>query len=486
MYSLTLKRDSERGSVLIVALLFAVVIAISLTSYIALANNSLKQASRSFYASSAVNLAEAGMEEAIACFNKLDLVPVGTPEDAWPGWTLNNTNYDASTSPFTPAATRTFTSFTPGPGASAIVKVFAQHYKGATETGPDPKIVVQSTITQNDGPPIQKIIEVTLRKRTLFGSGVTSILDVTSTGGGISVQSWDSDPDDNPSTPAVYYDELTNKTANATMASTQGNIDLGGGTKVFGYAKVSPAHTIIGRAMDLTEYEDPDRKSYDYDATFSMESAPTALNTISGNITNSRTFPDLVNHTPVTVGGQTVYRYQFNANKIDLGGSDNIKILPNTNVVFILTGSGDNVKVAGNAYFQIQAGASLHIYARGDVTLGGGGLLNDNFSASTFRIYGTNTTPYNTTGYQSVKVAGTSEFRGVIYAPNAYCEIKGGGSEGRFVGAVVGRRIHFNGDTEFVFDEEINDLTKPDYAVRQWKELQAQSERVLYNSVWSF
>jgi hypothetical protein len=493
MCSFALKQHSERGSVLIVAMCFAAIIAISLTSYIALATNSLKQSSRSFYASSAVNLAETGLEEAIACFNKLDDVPVGTPEAAWTGgWTLNNTPYDASASPFTPAATRIFTGFNAGPGATGTVKVFAQHFTGATLTGPDPKIVAQTTITQPDGPPIHKFIEVTLRKRSLFGNGVTSILDVSSTGGTISIKSWDSDPDNDPATAAIPYD-ITRKTANATVASTQGNIDLGGGTHVEGFAMVSPGHSIaaITHGTDTT-VNDPDRQTYDYDASFTKEDAPTGvlMNTITANVGTSKIFPDLATDNPATVGGN-LYYYNFGSlYDINLSGGDNIQILAGKDVVFVLNKTGsspraNSVNTGGSAYINIQAGATLTIYAAGDVTLAGGGLLNDNFSASTFRLYGTNTVPWSASGDQIFKVAGSSEFRGVIYAPNGLVEIKGGGSDGRFIGAVVGRRIAFNGNTEFIFDEQINDLTKPDYAVRRWKELQHASERALYSSAFN-
>ena len=65
-----------------VALIFALLIAISLTSYISLANNSLKQASRSFYASSGMNLAETGLELAGVCFNHLDGASPGEPPAA--------------------------------------------------------------------------------------------------------------------------------------------------------------------------------------------------------------------------------------------------------------------------------------------------------------------------------------------------------------------------------------------------------------------
>src|SRR5437870_3803842 len=65
---------ASRGSVLITALILAAIIAISLTSYIKLALNSLTLADRSFYQNAAVNLTEVGIEEAMYCYNQLDNV----------------------------------------------------------------------------------------------------------------------------------------------------------------------------------------------------------------------------------------------------------------------------------------------------------------------------------------------------------------------------------------------------------------------------
>ena len=61
----------QRGAFLIVAMVFAAAIAIVLASYLTLGRTSLKLAHRSFFASDATNLAEAGLEEALYCFNQM-------------------------------------------------------------------------------------------------------------------------------------------------------------------------------------------------------------------------------------------------------------------------------------------------------------------------------------------------------------------------------------------------------------------------------
>src|SRR5687768_3116207 len=60
---------SNRGSVLVVALVFAAILAISLTSYLRLSLNSGKLANRSFYMNAAQNLVDTGLERTLWCLN---------------------------------------------------------------------------------------------------------------------------------------------------------------------------------------------------------------------------------------------------------------------------------------------------------------------------------------------------------------------------------------------------------------------------------
>lgn len=58
-------------------------------------------------------------------------------------------------------------------------------------------------------------------------------------------------------------------------------------------------------------------------------------------------------------------------------------------------------------------------------------------------------------------------------------------SGGRFVGAVIGKTVTFNGNTELIFDEAVNDVKRPNYGVAQWKELQSAEERAVYAAALS-
>src|SRR4051812_13002715 len=72
----------QRGSVLIVALIFAAAIAISLASYLRLASTASKISYRSHYAGVAMNAAESGLEQAMWSINKQKVANAS----AWTGW----------------------------------------------------------------------------------------------------------------------------------------------------------------------------------------------------------------------------------------------------------------------------------------------------------------------------------------------------------------------------------------------------------------
>src|SRR5688572_20631103 len=89
------RTSAERGSVLITALIFSIIIGITLMSYIRLSSNSLKLAHRTFFADAVTNLAEAGTEEAVWAFNQMgNSTNASVVASAWSGWTLSQTVAD--------------------------------------------------------------------------------------------------------------------------------------------------------------------------------------------------------------------------------------------------------------------------------------------------------------------------------------------------------------------------------------------------------
>src|SRR5688572_14930600 len=378
-------RDS-RGSVLLVAAMFAALIGLTLATLIKLGNNSLKMASRSFYANSAINLAETGLELAVACINQ----PSGTaPEVAWDGWTR-----DDSTGTFTPSATRTFTGFDVGPSATGSIKVWVHHYAGGV--GVTPKIVAEATITQFDGPSITKTIEVTLTKRALLGDGISAIEDVTVNGGNLQARSWNSNPDNSDATPPEAYPGTLGETANVTVGSVSGDIDLGGG-EIWGYAKVSEGNDLergIVHGLSTT-LDDPDRRSYDFDAQFPTPEAPSAaMIEMTSSVTSTIIFPR-AGDSPTTVGSQEIFYYRFDGSEnLRFTNDETLTIAAGKNVVFVMTShetaAQGAISISGtSAGIYIEAGATFNIYTNGDVALDGTGVANANTHTKSVMVWGT-------------------------------------------------------------------------------------------------
>lgn len=76
---LLLRSSRRRGSVLIVALLFSLVIAISLASFLNISTQASQLSYRTFYQGVAMNIAESGLEQALWEINK-------DSSYAWSGW----------------------------------------------------------------------------------------------------------------------------------------------------------------------------------------------------------------------------------------------------------------------------------------------------------------------------------------------------------------------------------------------------------------
>jgi len=170
VFSRTGNRATERGGVLITAMIFAFIIGMILVGYVKLSTNSFKMAHRTFYADAANNLAEAGTEEAVWSFNKLGASSSASAiSAAWSGWTLGNTvadaNVDTAGDGYTSTPTVTI-SGGGGTGATAVATL-ATSYK--TEGGVEvPHVQIGSVTITN------------------HGTGYTSAPTVTLNGGGAS------------------------------------------------------------------------------------------------------------------------------------------------------------------------------------------------------------------------------------------------------------------------------------------------------------
>lgn len=103
----------------------------------------------------------------------------------------------------------------------------------------------------------------------------------------------------------------------------------------------------------------------------------------------------------------------------------------------------------GSARLEISPGGSLKIFCTGDFKLSGGGLINNTGRPENFQLY---------LSGDEVKLAGGSEFCGVVYAPYADADITG--SHEFFGSIVVGGEVHGTGSTRYHYDEALKELVQ--------------------------
>ena len=450
--------DSTRGAVLIVALLLASIIAISLGSYLALSRNSLKMANRSFYNTASMNIAETGIEEALWSFNQ---VATGTSlGDAWQGWDYS----DGVT------AKRTFTNFNLSGATQAAVKVYVTNYNPAS--GAQPIVVAEATITiPFESRTVTKSIETTLRRRSKFAMGLVAKNQLTFNGNNASVDSWNSDPDNDPSTAAVPYSAAV-KRDNGSVGSTSvavGSVAVNN-ADIWGFASVGSSGSSglsVGTngtvAAFLTNGSptpagtvDTTRVATDFTANFDPVSDPTIGTVIT-----------TVGATLGTAGTTTTFRF---------GGQINSDLTIAGNGTVILTaGPGATaIRLTGLDGLNIPAGSSLTIYTAADIMIAGNGILNGNSQPTSFQLWGTSTSGFA----QSLEIKGNGALKGVTYAPNGNVRITGNGD---VMGSVVANNITVVGNALFHYDESLANWggTNP-FGVVKWRELTTAADRAVY------
>ena len=456
-------------------MLLASVISLSLASYLRLSLNSLSLADRTFYSTSALNLAELGLEEALYCLNQLD--NVSTPASAWSSsatgitWTIAADNSVSAT--LTPAA--------PGPGYTAVVKVYCTHFNPSGT----PVVVSRAILTPLRGPTLEKWLEVTLRKRSLFANGMVARNTIIWNGGNAAADSWNSDHDNNPGTAGVAYGSTSGPVrASATVGTpnaTNGAVDVGGGVVrgriMTAGGTVSHSSGAVLSSTTTGSGWDASLISSDFSATFPPVTVPNPP-LLNKNAVTSFTpiaFPStLPRGTDVAWNG--VYYYEIASNYgLNAGGAASNKLTINGPVVFLATnhvGTSPNlIDLAGNASIALTTTGTLKIYTSGNIEASGNGMTNANAAPTTLQIYGTNPTP----GGQTIRFVGNGSSSAAIYAPNATFQLRGNGN---LFGAVVANTINLNGNAAFHYDESLGTTTSGNpFGIIRWRELQSSTER---------
>ncbi len=444
----------SRGSVLIVALMICALIALTLGSYLSLNLNSTRQAKRAFHNSAALNLAEAGAEEAVWSFNRA----TAGHDNAWTGWSDDGT-----------AAWRKFTGFDFAANTTGSVKVYA------TTTNPPPgatpKIIALASVNPPEGNPVTRMIEVTLRRRSYFSAGLVAKESLIFNGNNTTVDSWDSDPDGDPATPAIPYDPAVRRDGGSIASvSVLNTAMLINQADIWGYVYTGGAQPQVGSHGSIRGANtapdiliDPSRIATDFNAEFPTVAAPT-----------DGTYITTVGHTLGTPGLVTSWRCPA----ISLNGNKTLTIRGHVTLVLTAGPGVPALEVTGNAAILIPDGSSLTLYAEGDIKIAGNGLGNANAQPISCLIWGTGTAP----GAQALQIAGNGALKTVVYAPNAILKINGNGD---VMGSMIAQEITLVGNAAFHYDEALSrrEHNTP-YGITKWREISTAAGRAGYEDLF--
>ncbi len=461
---------SERGSLLIVAMIMCAVIGISIASYIRLGVQSQKISNRALYNNGAINLAERGMEEAMYSINKM----VNDATYTWSGWSVVNSGADAQ---------RKWTGYAFDQNATGVVRVYVERYQGATA----PTIIARSTVTLGGAAsaPIEKWIKVTLAMTSKFANGLVAKDRITFNGNNASVDSWNSDPDNDPATASLKYSSTT-KNDNGSVGSVSvsvnsvsvNNADIWGYVATGGSPASVGSNGLVGPWGTASGTIAPGHSSTDFAASFDNVTPPAAysytpIGAISGNTT-----------LPGAVGAAADGKYYIECPSVIFNNAA-LTISAGKEVVLKLTSTSDAIKIGGGSgAINVAATGKLVIYTAGDVTVAGNGIMNGGSDVATanqplnFQIWGT-----KTSGTQSIDIKGNGALSGIIYAPFGSVKINGNGDVS---GSVVANDITVVGNAAFHYDESLGNFGGNPFRVAAWTELTSATDRAAYSSKLSF
>lgn len=464
-----LPRD-ERGSLLIVAMLLTLAIAISLASFLKLGQTNLRISNRAFYANASMNLAESGLEQAMWSIGKA----IDGDASAWTGWTVSGAD-----------AWRTFSGFNFDANSTGQVRVYVRNHNLALA----PAIIARATITPATGDPIEKWIMVSLFQRSMFANGLVAKDTLTFSGGNAEVDSYDSRLGGyNANLGGGKYNKYARGSAGSASVNVSsftlsnsaiyGSVSIG--SSDYSGLSVGP-NGLVGDFSASKGSVDYSRVTTDFTTNFDDAVAPTTAGYTIGGI-GSTTLPR-GGDVPAADG-----KYYYNSSGISISGnaSKKLNIKSGEQVVIRITAPAGSagIDVKGQASINVLTGSTLEIYTHSNVSIAGRGVANSNDPAAFF-LYSTKAS--GSSGVQNIKVAGNGQLSAVVYAPNAELSMNGGGSSGQVMGAAVANTISVTGGSTFHYDEALASLTSGNpFGVSKWSELTTATQRSVYKGIMSF
>jgi hypothetical protein len=423
---------TERGSMLLTAMLFAIALAVVLGSYLTLSRTTLKVAHRSYFANDATNLTEAGLEEALYRFN---LMGTGTaPATAWTGWTISGNN-----------ASFTLPTFNRDQNAIGIVKVYVIGYNGSTAA---PMIIAQATITPfYGGAPVMKTVQLALKYDFTPHYGLVALSGLTLNNTTFA-DSFNSNPSNSPTGPWAAYPG-TGATSRNTTVVLAGSVTVATALGIKGDLKLG-----TGVATPAGKYTGT--LTTGYSAAFPLPVYPTA-GSVSQSYNLAATIPATLprgGDLPAADG-----RYYYFCSGATIG---TVAITAGKNVTIVGTTTGMSTGLT------IGSLGSCIIYMDKPVVLASGKTINDTNWAGALQIY-TNTAVAST-------FANNSRITACLYMPLAALTATGAGASSTLTGYFVAKTITASNAQAFHFDEALlstGNIWKP----AGWLELQSAADK---------
>ncbi len=439
---------SERGSVLLTAMLVAIVLGAGLVGYLALSFNSLRLAQRTHYLNCANHLAEAGLEEAIYAFR---LVDAGTAANtAFSSWTRNNGD-----------AALTLPTFNCGQNAIGIVKVYVDGFDGTIAI---PTAIAQASITPiGGGPVIRKTLKISMKKKGAYNAAIIT-RSGTTIGANATIDSFNSNPGDGSGGTRLAYPG-NGATANGHIITLGGSISLGNkavvnGNVMLGAGVTAPNAAQVNGSI-ITNYSG----SY---PTPAWPSWPTStgyygLASIPATLPRTGDVP--------SSDGRFYYYPWLIFTSLPVG---TFTIKAGTNVTIYASSVGSGLTLG--------ADATCIIWTAGSVsTSGSAGWTNPNW-AGALQIYSLGS---------SVTLGHSNSTSACIYAPLASVTLNGGGSSPTFTGSIIANTFSSSGNGwKIRYDESLNNISTSvgtGWSMLKWYDLQGTAEsRTLASATGNF
>lgn len=411
------QRPRNQGSILFVALIISIVIGLSMAGYLTVVAGQQRSVARSQKWNASLDLAEAGIEEALAQVN-------ASPDDfSANSWGVNNgTNFGPVVRSLTGGS---YGVCIQGTNAPII-------YATGSVTAP-----LTSTV-------LTRTVRITTQVLPRFNVALGAVNNINMNGNGMATDSWNS-RSTNLSTGGFYDSSKTS--TNGDVASQQGIVNIGN-------------HTINGNL-----YLGP------------TASYTSGTNQILGDLDKNYNvnFPDARLPAGTPVAATIVGNGSKQTNWISASGYYSI----NNNYPIVVTpGISAKVQVTSQTFdaaITLQGGvtnaATLVVYDNPSSS-GGSITINGNVAGGAAAATPLNLIIYGLPNVTSITLGGTSSFIGAIYAPEATLTLNGGGSSNNLMGAAIVKSVTLNGHYDFHYDEALASWgPAKSFTANSWQEL---------------